>query len=68
MDITTLIPFSDWLLANKISRTTGYRLVRDGALKLTKIRRRSYLTETEIVRFVKSVDRAASDHGCDHAA
>jgi len=47
--------FRPWLMANGISTTTGYRLVRDGALRLTKIRKRSYVARTEATRFIKSI-------------
>jgi predicted site-specific integrase-resolvase len=45
------LPFRPWLKANGISVTTGYRLVKEGVLKLTKIRSRSYLTKAESERF-----------------
>jgi hypothetical protein len=50
-----LQPFRPWLKANGISVTTGYRLVKDGALRLTKIRSRSYLTKTEETRWLASL-------------
>ena len=51
-------PFRPWLKTNGISPTTGYRLVKEGVLRLTKIRRRSYIARTEAERFIKSLQTA----------
>ena len=50
-----LYPFRPWLKANGISATTGYRLAKEGALRLTKVRRRTYLTKSEAERFFASL-------------
>lgn len=52
-----LILFSEFLKINSISRSSGYRYVREGVLKITKVRSRSYLTVTEIERFMKHLER-----------
>lgn len=43
-----------------LSHSKFYALVREGAIKLTKIGRRSYVTAQEIERFVQSLQ---SRHG-----
>lgn len=61
-ELPDLTPFAEWLKINKISRSSGYRLVRDDAVKIVKIRRRSYITRSERERFVKSLPVIGGDH------
>ena len=58
MSNSDLTPFAKWLEENEISRSTGYRLVKDKALNIVKLRRRSYITRSERERFVKSLGDA----------
>ena len=52
-------PFRPWLKANGISPTTGYRLVKEGELHLSKIRSRSYIAAAEAKRFEESLQKSA---------
>lgn len=54
-----LVPFRDWLRANGIGISTGYRLVADKRLTLTHIGKRSYLTRAARAAFLKSLEQAA---------
>ena len=54
-----LVPFREWLRANGIGISTGYRLVSDGRLTLTHIGKRSYLTRQARAAFLESLSTAA---------
>jgi predicted site-specific integrase-resolvase len=55
MQLPDVTPFATWLKDNNISHSTGYRLVREGKLKIVKIHRRSYVTKNERERFLQSL-------------
>lgn len=55
-----LVPFRDWLRANGIGISTGYRLVTEGRLTLTHIGKRSYLTRETRAAFLKSLEQVAA--------
>lgn len=67
MDSTLIIPFIDWLKANGLSRATGYRLINDGLLHITKVRRRTYITKNEAARFVDSLEKDTQPKERTHA-
>jgi predicted site-specific integrase-resolvase len=48
-----LYTFTDFLTAYPISRTTAYREVKAGRLRVTKIRRRSYVTRSDAEAWLK---------------
>ena len=49
------VPFRDYCRANGIGVTTGYKLVKDGKIKLCHIGKRSYLTREEREAFRAAV-------------
>ena len=49
-----LYTFKDFLTVYPISRTTAYRELKAGRLRITKIRRRSYITRADAEEWLKS--------------
>lgn len=43
-----------------VSRATLYRLVGDGKIRITKVRGRSFVTEAELERFLRTAERRAA--------
>lgn len=54
-----LVPFRDYCRANGIGISTGYRLVSDGRLRLTKINSRSYVSREDREAFIESLKNTA---------
>jgi predicted site-specific integrase-resolvase len=54
-----LTPFRDYCRANGIGISTGYRLVSDGKLRLTKINSRSYISREDREAFLNSLKESA---------
>lgn len=50
-----MIPFRQWCQKNGIGATKGYELANQGALKLVKLGRKSYVTLQESQRFISSL-------------
>jgi hypothetical protein len=53
------IPFREYCRTNGIGISTGYRLVADGKLRLTKINSRSYVSREDREAFRQSLKTAA---------
>lgn len=52
------IPFRDYCRSNGIGISTGYRLVADGKLRITKINSRSYVSREDRKAFLQFLRKA----------
>lgn len=60
-----LLNVEEAALRLRVSRATVYRLIKDGRLRLTKIRGSSFVTQAEIERYLRTAERG---NGGRHAA
>lgn len=58
--MTTLLTINEAAARLYVHRATLYRLVGDGKLRITKVRGRSFITEAELERYLRTAERRAA--------